>query len=327
MYEVLIIGCGNIAGGFDANRAADSLPFTHAGAFAQDPAFRVTACVDPDLSRRSAFQARWQVDDAADDVAALGAARRRFAVVSICSPTKFHAAHIDAALALHPRLIFCEKPVAATAAETRAMADRCAAAGVVLVVNYSRRWDADVIRLADDIRTGTWGAIRSASGVYNKGIVHNGGHMIDLLHLLLGDLTLVAAGAPRTDFWDDDPSIPALLVSAGGVPVTLAVGDASDYALFELTLVTERGAVTMLDGGRRWAVRRAGDSNVFAGYRSLSDSDVRDGQYDGAMRGAVSDIAAVLENETPPASDAGNALAAQILCETIRDAARAATVS
>jgi len=327
MYEVLIIGCGNIAGGFDADRPADGLPLTHAGAFEQDPAFRVTACVDPDPARLGVFQTRWQIEDAADSVAALGAVRGRFAVVSICSPTTFHAGHIEAALALQPRLIFCEKPVAPTAAETRALADRCAAAGVILVVNYTRRWDADVIRLAEDLRTGIWGEVRSATGIYTKGIVHNGGHMIDLLHLLLGDLSLVSAGVPRTDFWDDDPTVPALLTSVGGVPVTLATGDAGDYALFELTLVTERGTITMLDGGRRWAVRRAGDSDVFAGYRSLGDSDVRDGRYDGAMRDAVSNIAAVLENGAPPASHVGNALSAQILCETIRNAARAATVS
>lgn len=320
MHEVLIIGCGLIAGGFDADRAPDALPLTHAGAFARHPDFTVTACVDPDRERRAAFKARWIVADAAD-IGALDALPGRFAVVSVCSPTEFHRAHVEAAVALRPRLIFCEKPVAKTAEETRELARLCAAQGVLLAVNYTRRWDPAVVRLASELRDGTWGAIRSASGVYTKGVVHNGGHMADLLHLLLGEMDFVASGDPRRDFWDDDPSVPALLASREGVPVTLALGDARDYALFELTVVTEAGTVTMLDGGNAWSVRRAGTSNTFAGYRGLGAAEWRAGEYDAAMLAAVSNIAGAIGTGAALASDARNALAAQILCETIRDAA------
>lgn len=325
MHQVLIIGCGNIAGGFDADRAAGAPPLTHAGAFAQHPDFAVTACVDPDEVQRTAFQAHWSVGEGASHVAALNAERGRFHVVSICSPTRFHAEHIDAALALGPRLIFCEKPVAKTSREMRALADRCAAQGVLLAVNYTRRWAPDVVRLASDLRSGAWGAVRSVHGVYSKGVVHNGGHMIDLLHLLLGEMDLIAAGGPSFDFWNGDPSVPALLVTRQGVPVTLAIGHAGDYALFELVLVTERGTVAMLDGGLRWSVRRAGESATFVGYRDLGAIEIRDGEYDQAMRCAVDNIAGALDRGAPLASNAGNAHAAQLLCETIRDAALAVT--
>lgn len=327
MREVLIVGCGNIAGGFDAGRGADTPPFTHAGAFAQHPDFAVAACVDPDDAQRAAFAERWQVGEDAASIEALAAEPGRFAVISICSPTRFHAGHVDAALALRPQLIFCEKPVAASAAETRALARRCAAAGVLLAVNYTRRWATDVVRLARELKEGAWGAVRAASGVYTKGVVHNGGHMVDLLHLLLGEIDFVSAGAPSFDFWDDDPSVPALLASRAGVPITLAIGDARDYALFELTLVTERGTVAMLDGGQRWVVRRAGDSDTFAGYRSLGGGELREGEYGEAMRAAVTNIAAALDDGVALASDASNALAAQTLCETIRDAALAGSAS
>lgn len=327
MHEVLIIGCGNIAGGFDAHRARNAPPLTHAGAFAQHPDFAVTACVDPDEVRCNAFQTRWGVADGAESVEALATDSGRFAVISICSPTNFHAAQIDAALALRPRLIFCEKPVAPRAAETRALADRCVAEGVLLAVNYTRRWAPDIVRLAKELGEGVWGEVRSAHGVYTKGVVHNGGHMVDLLHYLLGDLHFVAAGRPFFDFWDDDPSVPALLESGIGVPVTLTVGRAGDYTLFELTLVTERGTITMLDGGYRWSIRTVGNSDTFAGYRSLEDIRLRDGEYSEAMRGAVSGIAAALDHGVPLASGPCNALSAQILCEIIREAALAASTT
>ena len=320
-YRVLIIGCGNIAGGFDADRPEDAPPLTHAGAFARDPRFAMTACVDPDEGRRTAFAERWQVPVAAADLASLDAAPGAFDVISICSPTDLHEDHFTQALTLSPKLIFCEKPVATTALASERLIAAAAEAGVRLAVNHTRRWAPDVVELAAQLQGGAWGAIRSAHGLYTKGVVHNGGHMVDLLRLLLGELSIDAAGAPVRDHWDRDPSVPALLRSAAGVPVHLSVGHAADYAVFELTLVTERGTIAMLDGGASWALRRVQDSNTFAGYRVLGPVESVAGRYDLAMPAAVANIADALDNDAPLASDGGNALAAQRLCEAIRDAA------
>jgi len=79
--------------------------------------------------------------------------------------------------------------------------------------------------------------------------------------------------------------------------------------------------VTMLDGGRAWSVREAAASGVFAGYRALEPAVRREGEYDASMLAAVANLAEAIDDGRTLASHAGNALAAQILCETIRDAA------
>ena len=56
MLDVLIIGCGNIAGGFDATRRGTDTPFSHAGAYVAQGDFALRCCVDPDEVRRAAFQ-------------------------------------------------------------------------------------------------------------------------------------------------------------------------------------------------------------------------------------------------------------------------------
>lgn len=318
MRDLLIIGCGNIAGGLDAGRSEDALPFTHAGAFSRHGGYRLAACIDPDEARCEAFKRRWVVPAGARNLDGLQARPGDFDVVSVCSPTPLHAEHLEAVLALRPRLIFCEKPIAGTLSEAERLGARCAEAGVKLAVNYTRRWAPDVVRLGGDLRSGAWGAVRSATGIYTKGVVHNGGHMIDLIRLLLGDLKLVAAGAPLFDHWHDDPTVPALLVSEEGATVQLTPGYASDYAIFELTLVTERGTIAMLDAGRRWALRCAAPSNVFVGYRTLGDPKFVEGRYDEAMLAAAANIADALDHDAPLASTGENALAAQRLCETIR---------
>ncbi len=248
-------------------------------------------------------------------IVALGAAR--FDVVSIASPTAFHADHLAAALAFKPKLIFCDKPVTPRADDTRRWVEAAEAAGVLLAVNHTRRWAPDLIALAAELRAGTHGAVRSATGWYGKGVLNNGAHMIDLLHMLLGPVDVRAAGAAVADFWPDDPTIPALL-DAGGVPVQLATGDARDYARFELEIMTEAGVVTMEDGGQAWRIRRAESSGAFAGYRALDAGERSAGRYDAAMLAAVANIHDALTNGAPLASDGTSALAAQIVCERIR---------
>ena len=318
--QVLIVGCGNIAGGFDAERAATLPPLTHAGAFSRHGAFHISACVEPDADRRAAFMHRWGVKQGFADLSAVAAARQagRYDVISLCSPTAAHAQHLESALALRPRLIFCEKPVTPTVAQTAALGARWARAGIPLAVNHTRRWASDVQRLASELRAGTWGAVRSAVGTYNKGVLNNGSHMVDLLHQLLGPLTLLDAGLAVADFWPDDPTVPALLQTETGVPVHLNTAHAGDGALFELQLVCEKAVITMEDGGLQWRLRRVKDSPHFAGYRVLDAGEQREGDYLKATSQAVDNLYQHLSGGAPLASTGHSALAAQRLCEQIR---------
>lgn len=321
VLQVLVVGCGNIAGGFDADRPDDAQPLTHAGAYRRHGGFRLAACVEPDAPRREAFMARWSVAEGHDSLAPLAGRGGAFDVISICSPTALHAAHLEAALALRPRLVFCEKPVTGDVAQTAHWVERCEREGVLLAVNHTRRWAPDVVQLRDELRDGAWGILRSAAGRYNKGVLNNGGHLVDLLHFLLGPVELVAAAAPVHDFWSDDPTIPALLHAAGGVPVQLNAGHAADYALFELEFVTSNAVVSMEDGGMKWRVRRCVESPHFKGYRCLDDGEPRPGRYAEAMLGAVRNLHDALATAAPLASTGRSALQAQRVCAAIRGAA------
>ncbi|WP_439567622.1 Gfo/Idh/MocA family oxidoreductase [Sphingopyxis sp.] len=316
-----MIGCGNIGGRFDEGRPADALPLSHAGAFRAQGGFRIAACVDPDAERRAAFARHWDVAEQAATVADLGAEAGRFDLVSICSPTACHEADLAAALALRPRLVFAEKPLTQAAGVSADWVRRYEAADIELAVNHTRRWAPDIVALAADLAAGRHGAVRAASGFYTKGIGNNGSHMLDLLAMLLGPLALVAAGAPRFDFWEDDPSVPALLTAGDDIPVALNVGDASDYALFELRIVTEKGTIEMIDGGLGWILRPAGKSAAFAGYCTLQPGTASEGRYFEAMRAAASNLYDWLEHGAPLASNGRTALTAQKLCDSIRESA------
>jgi len=316
---VLIVGCGNIAGGFDAARAPDAAPCTHAGAFRRHGQYRLSACVDPDEVRRGEFMRHWGVASGHSSMDAVVESGSRFDVVSICSPTDCHASDVLAALRLEPRVIFCEKPVTPNAATTAKLVQSCEAAGIPLAVNHTRRWDPEITRIRSELASGVWGAVRTVAGLYNKGVLNNGSHMIDLLHHLLGPVSVVATGTPVWDGLPDDPSVPAILSGLKAMPIHLLCGHASDFALFELQIVTERGVLTMEEGGLAWRVRRTNESPHFRGYRTLDAGERHAGGYLLAMLGAVSNIHETLSSGAELASTGRSALAAQEICERIKE--------
>jgi predicted dehydrogenase len=314
--RVLMVGCGNIAGGFDIGRDPQDWPYSHAGAYRRDGRFRMLACIEPDDARRHAYMASWDVPAGHRSIEE--AAEGQFDVISICSPSACHAHDLEVALALKPKLIFCEKPVTTSLAETERLVGQCADAGVKLAVNYSRRFDQQIVDLQTQMRLGTWGCLRSVVGTYNKGILNNGSHMLDLLSLLLGDLEIVTVGKPVFDYFPDDPAVPVWLESAEGVPVQLACGHAEDYSVFELQFIFARGVLAMEDGGLFWRTRRAEDSRVFKGYRVLDAGERSAGGYPQAMQNAIGNVYDSIYLGGCLASSGDTALATQRLCEIIR---------
>ena len=320
--SVLIVGCGNIAGGFDQGRSGDEPPYTHAGAYTRDGRFKLEACVEPDDQRRSQFIVDWGVPVGFASIESALRSGHQFDVVSICSPTDCHAHDLDIALLLKPKLIFCEKPLTASLAESERLVEKCRQANIQLAVNYTRRWDPDVLKLQSDMQSGRWGQLRSVVAYYNKGISNNGSHMLDLLHFLIGPMQVVAIGKPVEDFFCNDPTVPVWLEAEHGVPVMLACGHAQDYAIFELQLVFSEGVLIMEEGGLAWRERRCGDSKVFKGYRILEAGSRRAGEYPGAMLRAIDNIYRAIMHGAPLASNAESALTVQGLCEQIKQRAQ-----
>ena len=319
--RVLIVGCGNIAGGFDQGRPLRDSPYTHAGAYTRDVRFNLAACVEPDDKRRREFKDAWDLSSSFRSINEALSLGCQFDVISICSPTSCHADDLEMVLRLKPKLIFCEKPMTTSVEETERLAAECDKLNVLLAVNYTRRWDPDIAKLQVDMQAGRWGQLRSVVGYYNKGMLNNGSHMLDLLHLLVGSMGIVKVGKPIHDFCPDDPTIPVWLEGPQGVPVHLVCGHAADYAIFELQLVFSHGVLTMEEGGMYWRERRAAASAMFKGYRVLDEGVRRAGGYPRAMPQAIDNIYRAIYQGEPLASTGASALGTQRICHQIKQQA------
>ncbi len=314
---VLIVGCGNIAGGFDNGLDSTQLPCTHAGAYSHDGRFALQVCIDPDDSVRDRFMKTWNVKQGFRTLEEALSAGVSVDIISICSPTPHHKNDVIFAIKFNPKLIFCEKPVTASVSESKLLVAACDEAGILLAVNHNRRWDPKVTQLKLDLISGIYGTLRSVVGYYNKGMLNNGSHLIDLLHYLFGDLEVLAVLEGVADNSAEDLSYPSLIRTKAGVPVHLVTGHADDYSLFELQLICSNAVLTMRDGGLSWHLRKAIDSDRFKGYQVLDSGELMPGGYQYSGLSAVDNIYNALTIGEELASSGRSALNAQVVCEKI----------
>ncbi|HKM17395.1 MAG TPA: Gfo/Idh/MocA family oxidoreductase [Limnochordia bacterium] len=187
--RVGVIGCGGIANG------------KHLPAVAKIPEAEMVAFCDIILSRAEAAKTRYGTEDAKvyRDYEEL-LADPSIDVVHVLTPNNWHAPMTIAALHAGKH-VMCEKPMAKTAAEARAMVDAAKATGKLLTIGYQNRFRQDVQYLHKMCRAGELGEVYFAKahalrrnavptwGVFLDAEAQGGGPLIDIgTHAL--DLTL-----------------------------------------------------------------------------------------------------------------------------------------
>ena len=288
--NVIIVGCGKIAGGLDQGSTNRKAQITHAGVLSRDKRFKIKTCVDADSSLVEAFQNYWNIDSAFNALSKVKATQGEYDVVCVCTTTKAHYEALDWALRINPKLIFCEKPITTNLKLTESYIEKLKKNKIRLLVNYTRRWDMTVSRIKKNLHNNNWGRVKVVNCIYNKGLYNNGSHLIDLIENIFGDVRVYSVGEPIYDYFTEDPSIPFILKDGSGVLINVTCGDASDYAIFEMRILTEAGEIAMENSGRDWTFRAAEESRFFPGYRELGFREYFEGQYDKCMSNAIDNI-------------------------------------
>ena len=185
---------------------------------------------------------------------------------------------IDAALAAGVKYFIIEKPLATTLSEGSLLISALDAAGARTIVNFSRRWDPAMRALRTRIASGEFGAIQRLVGMYGKGIVNNGSHMIDLVANVCDakPVRVRSLGSPlpaSESSWskDGERAVDAQVVFANGVGqefhLDLLGTDASAFTCFELKIVGRIAICEITRGGRSMFLRPIIDDPIFVNYR------------------------------------------------------------
>lgn len=303
-YRAAVTGCGLIGSEFSDTVTAPGV-WSHAAAYVGCPGIDFVAVCDHDASRLARCAERWQVPSQYRDFATMldGAQPE---IVSICTPDATHAGLIREALAHGAvRAVLAEKPLAVTLAQADELMALAAEHDKVLMVNYSRRFAPGFVRLQALIAGGALGEIRSVSGFYTKGVLHNGGHWFDLARFLVGAVTRVT-GINRLGEVGDDPTLDVMLEFSGGASGCLHACAASDYAIFEMDIVGTLGRARMTDSGFSIELYEVSDSAFGAGYRRLALREILEGGLGRALPEAVASVVGSLRDGIAPRCSAAD---------------------
>jgi len=319
-YRAAIIGCGRIGSEYaDDPRIRDI--YTHAGAYTscRDTTLVAVCDIDPERARRCAK--RWGVPSVYEDYR-LMLSEVAPEIVSICTPDETHAAILRDVIA-EPSVkgVLAEKPLAMDADDAARLVGNARKRGVVLAVNYSRRYAENHRKVRDLLQGGTIGRIQSMNGYYTGGCLHSGTHWFDLARFFAGELTDVQG----FDFLGEegaDPTLDTRITFESGATGTLTGCDGSEFSIFEADIIGTSGRVRILDSGHRVEISVAGENPHYTGYRSLSVQETSDAGFGDLLLHAVEDLVRCLNEGGTPACSGEDGVAALRIASAVRRSAR-----
>lgn len=313
IYKVAIIGSGNIASSFDSPDSKDVL--THAHAYSLHPEFALCGFVDPDFSKAIIAAKKW--GGRAYQTVEYLLKSERPEIVSVCSPDETHSKVVGQLEGKDILGGIIEKPLAATLNDARYIAKSPLVKDGNFLVNYSRLFVPEFQKLKQDFCKGDYGRLVSVSGYYGKGLIHNGSHMVSLLHWLFGNIKIVKKLSSIKDFTENDPSISAVLeFPVGAIGVLYAI-DSRLYTIFELDLLFEKVRLRMTDSGHKLEVYKLEKSKKYLGYTMMNSKEVITTSLGRSLSFAVENLYHWLEGSQPPLSTVQEAFNVQKICQDI----------
>lgn len=304
-----IVGAGMMACGLDRDRPQP--PRSHLGGL-EAAGFAIAGVQDTDPRALDLPRSRGcPVFDTLDELLAAGAD-----VVTICVPPAAQAAAFARVLAAKPKAIVCEKPLAPTLEQAEAMAAAARAAGIPVIVNYTRRFTG----LYRDLRQRFLAGEQPLTATirYAKGLRHNGTHAIDLLRFLFGEAITFEPLAAKADHWSDDPTISCFLAFERCREVFLTGLDERAFTLFEVDIIAPTGRWIVDMDNRRLRHWRAADNTGIPPGKRLVEEAASDSGYDGAIVELARHAARVALAAEAPSCTLDDGVAALRLSEAIQ---------
>jgi predicted dehydrogenase len=297
--RVAVIGCGRIGSLWDEGHAGAS-PRTHAGAYQRCQRARLVALCDEQADRLHAAGQRRGIARLYLDYHRLFE-QEALDLVSICTPPAQRLEVIEAALRAGVRGLFCEKPLAVDLPTALAIRETVKQYEATMGVAYLRCWNAAIEQATAWVRRGGLGQIQSLVGRYDKGLLNNGSHLLELVLRMFGlprrvaCWPSVAAAGPC-----GDPTPDARLEFAGeegDFAFYMLGSDYRRFSLFELDVVGTQGRIRIHDKGWQIDTETVVEDARAPGYRMLQPVSHLTTGLDGMLSRAVEQLLDVYQQQ------------------------------
>ena len=241
----------------------------HAAGYEASPDAEIVAAADINASNLKAFQDEHNVPRgylSADEMLA----NEELDIVSICLWPHLHAPMTIKTAEAGVKAIHCEKPMALTYGEAKAMVDACEKNNVVLTFDHQRRFGAPFIKARQLLKAGVIGQLERLEA-YTSNLYDWGTHWFDMLF-----------------YYNDEVPVEWVMGqmdARGGRPIFDVVVEGQAMSLFRY----KNGVMGMMVTGSRDkldGLKSAGCANRLIGSEGVIEVGVDDGP-DVRMRGAT----------------------------------------
>lgn len=272
-----LIGLGRIGSRLESDPLREK-PCTHAGALFANPDCRLAAVCDIEAEARAAFKAQWADKNSFETFGHIDLLLNKVRpdILSIATPPHTHRSLVSKAARAGVPVVICEKPLARSMRDARAIARLHTSGRLKIVVNHERRYSRDYQLVRSYVQSQRYGRLLSLRGTLYFGgsaahrevLLHDGTHMVDIINYLTDSVCEVRRryGSMRAS-----TSSALLFGKAGKIPVCIEVGSERDHLVFELELSFEQGRIRIGNGVLAFEASRP--SPFYQDYRSLLPAD------------------------------------------------------
>src|SRR4030065_60300 len=269
-YKAAVIGCGSIGALKDNKYDSPEMPhniLTHAHAYYDCPDTELVAVIDMDIEKAKKAGDKW---GCSTDTDILNFRNENIDIISVCTPTETHFDILKQVLELKPKLVVAEKPFCSNLKEAEEISAIYKQAGIPMLINYTRRFEPDHIKVFNNLRTGEYGMIYHARCLYGRGLKRDGCHGLDIFNYTLGQLHNVLWHNSITNLEPNDPSYSLQLDYEKCAETYMIAVDSRHYGLFELEFVTEKGIISFLNWGQKIFFFKPDNEKTYGQYKSLN---------------------------------------------------------
>lgn len=251
-FKVAIIGLGRIGVTLEDDPLRIK-PATHMGAYHSVSSVKVVAGCDIKEERRQYFQKRWNIPSVYSDYKQL-LKNEKIDILSVATWTDSHYdIVVDAAKNPDVKVILCEKPIALNSQKAKKMIHICKKNKKLLVINHERRFEPRYRKVKEIIESEKIGKLRTIVGhvltnvplkqksfsVDKTSLMHDGTHLIDMIHYLAGAPTAVSGHISKKQ----KEIITAVLFLKNDVTAFIEAGGLREYFDFELDIQGTKGRI------------------------------------------------------------------------------------
>lgn len=325
MYKVGVIGLGQIAWSIDSDPHRKSI-WSHIGAYENSPHTSIRAVSSRNEGVCKKVQKQFSIPNYYTDYREM-LATENLDIVSICTPISTHHDLAMACVDAGVKAIFCEKTLSFDVAEAEEMVRVCDERGVVLAVNFVRRWDSLSIHISDLLAENTIGNLMTVVAYGATALHTSTSHQIDLMCLYAGKPSWVVGDDPggfvRVVHGVDDPGGIAMIKFESGVVGFLkGSGTSPNKIMSELDIVGEKGRIHLIGDGDGFSLHQFKETNAAGkAYESLVEVEASPPAGNERMVDAISDIVDCISSKGQPRSSGLSSLDTLRIIDGIRRSA------